>query len=64
LARRTRAGVARAARGRRIQVDDLTTKSLTVLDVRYPNLLSKRIIQEICVSPDGAVAPGFSVPAA
>jgi hypothetical protein len=33
-----------------------------VLDVGYPNLLSKNIIQEICVSPDGAAAPGFSVP--
>jgi hypothetical protein len=35
-----------------------------VLDVRYPNLLSKNIIQEKCVSPDGAAAPGFSGPAA
>jgi hypothetical protein len=33
-----------------------------VLDVRDPNLPSKNILQEICVNPDGAAAPGFLVP--
>jgi hypothetical protein len=71
LARRNRAGLARAARGRRFRIDAPTSEACAsmrqvaiVLDVRYPNLLSKNIIQETSASPDGAPAPEFLAPAA